>query len=203
MTRMRCEETLEHAPPDEKRFGNPFLGGVQGTGGSTTIRAVWLQMRQAGATARVMLVTAAAKRWAVDPASCRAEKGEVIHSASGRKLKYGALAEDAAKLQVPEKVDLKRPEDFKLIGTPAKRLDTSLKVNGTAVYGIDTKLPEMKFATLKQSPVFGGRLKSVDDTKTKAVRGVRQIVRLDDAVAVIADHIGAAKKGLALLDVKL
>jgi isoquinoline 1-oxidoreductase beta subunit len=193
---------LEHAPPDEKRFGNPFLGGVQGTGGSTTIRAVWLPMRQAGATARVMLVTAAAKRWAVDPASCRAEKGEVIHSASGRKLKYGALAEDAAKLQLPEEVELKRPADFKLIGTPAKRLDASSKVNGTAAYGIDTKLPGMKFATLMQSPVFGGRLKSVDDTKAKAVRGVRQIVRLDDAVAVIADHMGAAKKGLAALVVQ-
>src|SRR5580692_2100052 len=102
-------------------------------------------------------------------------------------------------MRVPANVVLKRPEDFKLIGTPAKRLDTPAKVNGTAVYGIDVRLPGMKFATLAQSPVFGGRVKSVDDAAAKAVKGVRQIVRLDDAVAVMADHMGAAKKGLAAL----
>ncbi len=192
---------LEHAPPDAKRYGNPFLGGVQGTGGSTAIRAVWQPLRQAGATARVMLVTAAANAWNVDPASCRAEHGEVIHAATGRRLAYGKLAEAAAKLPVPEKVPLKSPQDFKLIGTAAKRLDTPAKVNGSAVYGIDVKLPGMKFATLAQSPTFGGRLKGVDDTAAKAVRGVRQIVQLDDAVAVVADHMGAAKKGLAALKI--
>jgi len=192
---------LEHAPPDAKRYGNPFLGGVQGTGGSTAIRAVWQPLRQAGATARVMLVTAAANAWNVDPASCRAEHGEVIHAATGRRLAYGKLAEAAAKLSVPEKVPLKSPQDFKLIGTAAKRLDTPAKVNGSAVYGIDVKLPGMKFATLAQSPTFGGRLKGVDDTAAKAVRGVRQIVQLDDAVAVVADHMGAAKKGLAALKI--
>ncbi|MDB5607112.1 MAG: molybdopterin binding aldehyde oxidase and xanthine dehydrogenase protein [Bradyrhizobium sp.] len=190
---------LEHAPPDEKRYGNPILGGVQATGGSTTIRAVWQPLRQAGATARTMLVVAAAKRWNVDPASCRAEKGAVIHAASGRKLGYGALAEAAAALSVPDKVALKRPEDFKLIGTPAKRLDTAAKVNGSAVFGIDARPAGVKIATLAQSPVFGGKLKSVDDSKAKAVRGVRQIVKLDDAVAVVADHMGAARKGLAAL----
>jgi isoquinoline 1-oxidoreductase beta subunit len=106
---------------------------------------------------------------------------------------------DAAQLPVPEKVALKRPEDFKLIGTPAKRLDTPSKVDGTAIFGIDVKLPGLKIATLAQSPVFGGRLKSVDDAAAKAVKGVRQIVRLDDAVAVVADHMGAAKQGLAAL----
>src|SRR5207245_3859692 len=95
-----------------------------------------------------------------------------------------------------------RPEDFKLIGTPAKRLDTPPKVNGTAVYGIDVRPPGVKFATLAQSPVFGGRVKSVDDAAAKAVKGVRQIVRLDDAVAVVADHMGAAKKGLAALAIE-
>ena len=99
----------------------------------------------------------------------------------------------------PTSVALKQPEDFKLIGTPAKRLDTPAKVNGTAVYGIDARPPGVKIATLAQSPVFGGRVKSVDDTAAKAVKGVRQIVRLDDAVAVVADHMGAAKKGLAAL----
>ncbi len=190
---------LEHAPPDEKRYGNPILGGVQATGGSTTIRAVWQPLRQAGATARIMLVAAAAKRWNVGPASCRAEKGVVVHTASGRRLGYGALVEAAAALPVPENVALKRPEDFKLIGTPAKRLDTPAKVNGSAVFGIDARPAGVKIATLAQSPVFGGRLKSVDDSKAKAVRGVRQIVKLDDAVAVVADHMGAATKGLAAL----
>jgi isoquinoline 1-oxidoreductase subunit beta len=191
--------TLEHAPPDAKRYGNPILGGVQATGGSTTIRAVWQPLRQAGAAARTMLVAAAATRWKVDVASCRAEKGEVVHVPTGRRLSYGALAQDAAVLPVPKEVTLKRPEEFKLIGTSAKRLDTPAKVNGSAVFGIDARPPGVKIATLAQSPVFGGRLKSVDDSKAKAVRGVRQIVQLDDAVAVVADHMGAAKKGLAAL----
>jgi isoquinoline 1-oxidoreductase beta subunit len=155
--------------------------------------------RQAGATARTMLVAAAAKRWNVDPASCRAERGEVAHQASARRATYGDLAGDAARVSVPEKVALKQPKDFKLIGTPAKRLDAPAKVNGKAVYGIDVRPPGVKIATLAQSPVFGGRVKNVDDAAAKAVNGVRQIVRLDDAVAVVADHMGAAKKGLAAL----
>ena len=190
---------LEHAPPDIKRYGNPLLAGDQITGGSTSIRAFWEPMRQAGAAARVMLISAAAKRWQVDPSACHAERGEVVHTASGRRIKYGALAADAARMPVPEKVALKRPEEFKLIGTPAKRLDTPAKVNGKAVYGIDVRPPGLKIATLAQSPVFGGRLKSVDETAARSVKGVRQVVRLDDAVAVVADHMGAAKKGLAAL----
>jgi isoquinoline 1-oxidoreductase subunit beta len=189
---------LEHAPPNEKLYANPLLG-VQATGNSNAVRGAWQPLRQAGATARTMLVAAAAKRWNVDPASCRAQSGEVLHVPTGRRIKYGDLAADAARLPVPEKVALKRPEDFKLIGTPAKRLDTPAKVNGSAVYGIDARPPGVKIATLAQSPVFGGRVKSVDDAKAKAVKGVRQIVRLDDAVAVVADHMGAAKKGLAAL----
>jgi isoquinoline 1-oxidoreductase beta subunit len=190
---------LEHAPPNEKLYGNPALGGVQATGGSTAIRASWKPLRQAGAIARTMLVSAAAERWNVDPASCRAQSGEVLHAPTGRSIKYGELAADAARTPVPESVALKRPEDFRLIGTPAKRLDAPAKVNGTAVYGIDVRPPGVKIATLAQSPVFGGRVKSVDDAAAKAVKGVRQIVRLDDAVAVMADHMGAAKKGLAAL----
>ncbi len=190
---------VEHAPPNEKLYGNPLLGGIQVTGNSNAIRASWQPLREAGATARAMLIAAAAKRWNVDPASCRALNGEVLHAPSGRRLKYGELAADAAHLPVPAKVALKRPEDFKLIGTPAKRLDTPPKVNGTAVYGIDVRPPGVKFATLAQSPVFGGRVKSVDDAAAKVVKGVRQIVRLDDAVAVVADHMGAAKKGIAAL----
>src|SRR5258707_5309825 len=146
-----------------------------------------------------MLVAAAAKTWNVDSASCRAQSGEVLHEPTGRRVTYGELADAAARMPVPESVALKRPQDFKLIGTPAKRVDAPAKVNGTAVYGIDVRPPGVKIATLAQSPAFGGRVKRVDDAAAKAVKGVRQIVRLDDAVAVVADHMGAAKKGLAAL----
>src|SRR5262249_54309668 len=150
---------------------------IQATGDSTAIRAAWQPLREAGAAARSMLVAAAAKRWNVDPASCRAQGGEVIHAPTGRRLKYGELAAAAARMPLPDKVALKRPEEFKLIGTPAARLDTPAKVDGTAVYGIDVRPPGVKIATLAQSPVFGGRVKAVDDTAAKAVKGVRQIVR--------------------------
>jgi isoquinoline 1-oxidoreductase subunit beta len=189
---------LEHAPPNEKLYANPLLG-EQATGNSNAIRGAWKPLREAGATARTMLVAAAAKRWNVDPSSCRAEKGEVLNVPTGRRIKYGALAADAARMPVPLNVTLKERKDFKLIGTPAQRLDTPAKVNGTAVYGIDVRPPGVKIATLAQSPVFGGRLKSVNDTAALAVKGVRQIVKLDDAVAVVADHMGAAKKGLEAL----
>ena len=192
---------LEHAPPDEKRYANPLLG-AQATGNSNAMQGAWLPMRQAGAIARTMLVAAAAQRWTVDPASCRARSGAVLHPASGRRLAYGDLAAAAARLPVPAEAALKRPEEFELIGTPAKRLDTPAKVDGTAIYGIDARPPGMKVATLAQSPVFGGRVKSVDDAAAKSVKGVRQIVRLDDAVAVVADHMGAAKKGLAALRIE-
>jgi isoquinoline 1-oxidoreductase subunit beta len=190
---------LEHAPPNEKLYGNPLLAGVQATGNSNAIRAAWQPLRQAGAIARTMLVSAAAKRWNVDPATCRTQSGEVLHTPTSKRIKYGELAADAARVPVPENVVLKRPEEFKLIGTPAKRLDTPAKINGTAIYGIDVRPQGVKIATLAQSPVFGGRVKRMDDAAAKAVKGVRQIVRLDDAIAVVADHMGAAKKGLAAL----
>ncbi|MBV8521834.1 MAG: xanthine dehydrogenase family protein molybdopterin-binding subunit, partial [Acetobacteraceae bacterium] len=192
---------LEHAPPNEKLYANPLLG-VQATGNSNAIRGAWKPLREAGATARIMLIAAAAERWGVDSASCRARDGEVSHVPSGRRLKYGELAAEAARMPVPRNVTLKSRQDFKLIGTPAKRLDAPAKVNGTAIYGIDARPPGVKFATLAQSPVFGGRVKSLDDTGAKAVKGVRQIVRLNDAVAVVADHMGAAKKGLAALKIE-
>jgi isoquinoline 1-oxidoreductase beta subunit len=189
---------LEHAPPNERLYANPLLG-IQATGNSNAIRAAWQPMRQAGATARTMLVAAAARRWNVDSSSCRAQSGQVHHVATGRSLKYGELAGDAARVPIPENVTLKRPEDFKLIGTRAKRPDTPATANGTAVYGIDVRPPAVKIATLAQSPVFGGRVKSVNEKAALAVKGVSQVVRLEDAVAVVADHMGAAKKGLAAL----
>ncbi|WGD55171.1 xanthine dehydrogenase family protein molybdopterin-binding subunit [Bradyrhizobium sp. CB1650] len=192
---------LEHAPPNEKLYANPMLG-VQATGNSNALRGGWMPLRQAGATAKVMLIAAAAKRWGVDANSCRAQEGEVVYEKSGKRVKYGELAADAAQMPIPKKVELKRPEDFRLIGTPTKRLDAAGKVNGRATYGIDVRPPGVKIATLAQSPVFGGRLKSLDDSAAKAVKGVRQIVRLDDAVAVVADHMGAAKKGLEALKIE-
>jgi isoquinoline 1-oxidoreductase subunit beta len=187
---------IEHAPADDKIYVNPLIG-VQMTGASTAIRGMYVPLRTAGATARVMLVTAAAQRWKVDPSACRAENGAVIHTASGRELGYGALVDAAAKLPVPEKVALKEPAEFKLVGKAHRRLDSAGKVNGTAKFGIDTRLPGMKFAALAASPTFGGKLVSVDEAKAKAVRGVSQVVRLEDAVAVVATNTWAAKQGLA------
>jgi isoquinoline 1-oxidoreductase beta subunit len=192
---------IEHAPPDEKLYANPLLG-MQVTGGSTSVRGFWKPLRIAGAAARMMPVSAAAHTWKVDAASCHVEKGAVIHATTGRKLAYGALVDQAAKRAVPANIPLKDPKDFKLIGTSAKRTDTPHKVNGTAEFGIDTTVPGMKIATVAACPVIGGKLASVDDEKAKAVKGVVQIVRLDNTVAVIADHMGAAKKGLGALVVK-
>jgi isoquinoline 1-oxidoreductase beta subunit len=192
---------LEHAPADDKLYGNPIIK-FQVTGGSTSVRGFWEPLRLAGATARSLLIAAAAQSWGVDADACRAEKGEVIHVPTSRRINYGNLVDAAATLPVPEKVALKDPKDFKLIGTPVKRLDAPDKVTGSAQYGIDVKIPGMKIATIAACPVFGGKLASVDDSKAKTIKGVVQIVRLDDAVAVVADHMAAAKKGLAALDIK-
>jgi isoquinoline 1-oxidoreductase beta subunit len=192
---------LEAAPPDDRRYANSLIG-FQVTGGSSSVRAMWEPLRRAGAVARVMLISAAAQGWNVDPTSCRAEKGEVIHGPTGRKLRYGALADTAAALPVPDNVALKDAKAFKLIGTPAKRLDTPDKVNGKALFGIDVKIPGMKIATVAACPVFGGKLARVDDSTAIEIKGVRQVVRLDDAVAVVADHMWAAIQGLAALDIE-
>ncbi|MBE0628524.1 MAG: xanthine dehydrogenase family protein molybdopterin-binding subunit, partial [Burkholderia vietnamiensis] len=193
--------TLDHAPPNEKLFSDPLLGG-QLTGGSTSVRYAWEPLRRAGATARTLLVSAAAKQWSVDPAACRAENGEVRHPPSGRRASYGQLADAAAKLPVPKDVALKKPADFKLIGKPVKRLDSPEKVDGTAQFGLDVRLPGMLYAVIVNSPVFGGTVASVDATAAKKIPGVRQVVRADDAVAVVGDHTWAAKRGASALVVK-
>jgi isoquinoline 1-oxidoreductase beta subunit len=192
---------LEHAPPDDARYAEPFFG-VQETGGSTSVRGNWVPLRQAGATARTMLIAAAAATWKVDPSACEAAHGQVSHGPSGRRLGYGELVERAATLPVPSQVSLKSPKDFKLIGTPAKRLDAPDKVTGKAQFGIDVQVPGMKIATLAACPVFGGKLAALDTSKALAIPGVRQVVRLEDAVAVVADHMWAAKQGLAALDIR-
>lgn len=193
--------TIDHAPPNEKLFSDPLLGG-QLTGGSTSIRYAWDPMRKAGATARVLLINAAAQQWQVDPATCHAQAGQVIHEASNRTLGYGQLVDAAAKLPAPQNITLKDPKDFKIIGKPVKRLDSPEKVDGTAVFGLDVRLPDMVYAVIATSPVFGGTLASVDDTNAKKIPGVRQVVKADNAVAVIGDHTWAAKRGLAALDIQ-
>jgi isoquinoline 1-oxidoreductase beta subunit len=189
---------LEHAPPDEKLYANPMLG-IQATGNSNSIRAFWIPLRTAGAAARSMLVQAAAQQWQVDPGSCTASVGSVTHAASGRTLRYGDLVDAASNLPIPVKPSLKDPKDFVLIGKPIKRLDTPNKTNGKVIYGIDAMLPGMKFATLAASPVFGGKVAHVDDSAAKTVPGVQKVVVLDDLVAVVGDHMWAAKKGLDAL----
>jgi isoquinoline 1-oxidoreductase subunit beta len=192
---------LEHAPPNDKLYADALLG-AQVTGGSTSIRALWDPMRQAGAVCRSLLISAAAQKWKVDEAGCHAKSGVVYHDASGRKLGYGELVKTASTLPVPKKVTLKDPKDFKLIGTSAKRLDTPDKVNGQAKFGIDVMPDNVKFAVIATSPVFGGKLLSVDDSRALKMPGVLQVVKVDNAVAVIGVHTWAAKRGLGALDIK-
>jgi isoquinoline 1-oxidoreductase subunit beta len=192
---------LEHAPPDEQLYGNISLQ-QQATGGSSTTRSSWQVLREAGAVGRTMLVTAAAKDWGVAPASCVAERGVVRHPPSGRSAPYGQLARAAASQPVPPKVILKEPRAFQLIGKPFRRLDTPGKVDGSTTFGIDVRVPDMKIATVRQCPSFSGRLRGVDDSAARQVPGVRDVVRLENAVAVIGDHFWAAKSGADALQVE-
>jgi isoquinoline 1-oxidoreductase beta subunit len=189
---------VKHAPPNDKLYGNPTFG-IQVTGNSNSIRAFWKPLRAAGAAARLMLIRAAAQQWQVDPASCSASSGVISHASSGRSVGYGDLIDAASTQPVPQDPPLKDPKDFTLIGKPLKRFDTPNKTDGKVVYGIDAMLPGMKFATLAQCPVFAGKVGRVDDNAAKKVPGVQQIVVLDDLVAVVGDHMWAAKKGLDAL----
>jgi isoquinoline 1-oxidoreductase subunit beta len=190
---------LEHAPANEKAYANPMLG-IQATGNSNSVRAFWKPLRTAAAQGRALLIAAAAKQWAVDPATCTAENGVVLHKPTKRTLGYGALAPHANGAP-PANVALKDPKDFRLIGKPLKRLDTPTKVDGREVYGIDVILPGMRFATIAASPTFGGKVAHVDDTAAKKVPGVQKVIVLDDLVAVVGDHMWAAKSGLEALDI--
>jgi isoquinoline 1-oxidoreductase subunit beta len=192
--------TLEAAPPNDKLYGNPVFG-IQVTGNSNSVRAFWLPLRKAAAGARAVLVQAASQQWKVEPAAIRTDNGEVIHDASGRRLAYAALIDRAQAFTPPKDPPLKEAKNFKLIGKPLKRLDTPDKVNGKVQYGIDAMPPGVKFATLAACPVFGGTVGHVDDTKAKGVSGVRQVIVLDDFVAVVGDHMWAAKQGLSKLDI--
>lgn len=187
---------LASAPP-----GQPYVSPVlkfQATGGSSSTIGDWDMLRKAGAAARTMLIEAAATQWSVDPASCRAEKG-AVHDGSGRTLSFGALAAEAAKRPVPRDVPLKDRRAFTLVGVPAHRLDSPAKCDGSAVFGIDVKIPGMRIGSVASCPVLGGRLAHLDDAPARAVPGVRDVLRIDNAVCVVADHYWAAHQGLQAL----
>ncbi|HEV2442641.1 MAG TPA: xanthine dehydrogenase family protein molybdopterin-binding subunit [Steroidobacteraceae bacterium] len=192
--------SVQAAPPDTALYANPMLT-VQATGNSNSVRAFWLPLRRAAAASRAMLVAAAAHRWRADPASCTAENGVVIHRPSGRRLPYGALVDAVSRETPPQNPPLKTPAEFKLIGRPIKRLDTPDKANGKAQFGIDIMPPGVIFATLAACPVFGGKVGRVDSSAAQRMPGVRQVIVLDDFVAVVGDHFWAAKQGLAALDI--
>jgi isoquinoline 1-oxidoreductase beta subunit len=189
------------APPNTKLYGNALLGGPQLTGGSTSVRDGWEKLRIAGAQVREMLISAAADQWKVDRSTLRAENGMVL-GANGKKATYGSLAAAASKLPIPEKVALKDPSDFRIVGKRTKRLDTPAKVNGTAEFGIDVKLPGMVYASLEQCPVIGGTVKSFDASKAKSMPGVIDVVQIPDGIAIVADtwwHAKKAREGLTVV----
>ena len=192
---------LEHAPPSDELYGMKILKG-QITGGSTSTRSTFTELRQAGAVARTLLVAAAAARWKVAPASCTVERGVVHHLASGRSLRYAQVAAAANKLPEPGEVRLKQASEFRLIGKPMARLDAGDKVRGATTFGIDVRLPDMRVATVKACPTFGGRLARVDERAARAVAGVIDVLRIDNAVAVVAVHFWAARRGLEALDIE-
>ncbi|HEU0224001.1 MAG TPA: xanthine dehydrogenase family protein molybdopterin-binding subunit [Steroidobacteraceae bacterium] len=190
--------SVEAAPPGEA-YVNTLIG-VQVTGGSTSVREGWDKLRQAGATARVMLVQAAAAAWEVDASECRVEGGQVIN-ADGDALTYGQVAEAASKLPVPADVPLKAPGAFKLIGTPARRTDSAGKVDGTATYGIDVRLPGMLYASIAMPPALGGSAAAVDSAAAEAMPGVRKVVQTSRGVVVVADHWWQARQARDALKV--
>ena len=187
--------------PADRRYGNPGMGGTQITAGSNSVRGYWKPLREAGAAARAMLVTAAARTWGVAEDGCSTGNGEVVHKASNRRLRYGALVEQAAALPVPQRVTLKSPKDFRLLGKSTPRFDVPEKVNGSAVFGIDVKRPDMLIARVARCPVFGGKVASFNADKAKAVPGVRQVVPISAGIAVVADHFFAATRGVEALEI--
>jgi len=186
--------------PAAKAYFDPVFG-MQGTGGSQSVHSGWVPMRTAGATAREMLIAAAAQKWGVDASECHAENGAVIHTATKRKLTYGSVAEAAGKLTPPANVKLKDPSEFKVIGKPAKRLDTPDKVCGKAMFGIDARRPGMLRAAVLRCPVFGGKVASFDASKAKAVPGVKDVIQISGGVAVVADNTWTAFQGKKALNV--
>ncbi len=191
---------IEFAPAD-KAYINPLFG-LQGTGGSSSIRAAWTPLRKAGAAAREVLIAAAAQRWGVKATECHAERGAVVHAKSKRRLRYGQLAARAATLPVPADVPLKDRKDWHIAGKPTKRLDTPSKTNGRAKFGIDTWVPGLRVAVIARSPVFGGKVKSFDATAAKKIEGVHDVVQISRGIAVVASGYWPAKQGRDALKIE-
>jgi isoquinoline 1-oxidoreductase beta subunit len=189
------------APADLHAYTQSLLK-AQATGGSTSVRAFFIPLRQAGAAARTMLIGAAAERWRVPPAECIVARGVITHQRTGRTLTYGAVAGAARRQPMPGEVSLKPVSQFKLIGRPAKRVDTAAKVNGTARFGIDAMVEGMRVAAIAMCPTIGGRLRSLDERASRALSGVVDILRIDDAVAVVGENYWTAKTGLDLLKIE-
>src|SRR6266496_3191885 len=190
---------VEAAPVDAAYNHTAF--GIQMTGGSTSTASEWERFRKAGATARIMLIAAAAQKWNVDPLSLHAENGYVIHAASGKRASFGSLADAAAQVNPPKDVPLKDPKNFKLVGKPTRRLDTAEKVNGTAKFGLDVQIPGMLTAVIARPPVFGGKVSRLNADKAKAVSGVKNVVQVPTGVAVIANGFWPAKLGRDKLEI--
>src|SRR5215468_11467392 len=185
-----------------EQAGASTLFGDQTTGGSASVRTTWDPMRKAGAAAREMLISAGAIHWSVARASCKAENGTIVHAASNRRATYGELASKAATLSVPTDVTLRPAKDYKLVGKPLARLDTPPKVNGTAVYGIDFRVPDMKYAVLARCPIIGGKIASFDDKESKKVAGVTYVGKItDSSIAIVADSAWSAMEGRRVLQV--
>ena len=188
------------APPNAALYGNAVLGGAQITGGSASVRDGWEKLRLGAAQVREMLITAAASKWGVDRSTLTAANGRV--SGGGKSATYGQLAAAASKVPVPEKVALKDPKNFKIVGTSVKRIDTPPKVNGTATYGIDVKMPGMVYASVEQCPVIGGKVKSFDGAAAKGMPGVIDVIQINDGVAVVAKSYWQAAKARKSLKVE-
>ena len=176
--------------------------GMQMTGGSSSIPSSWEQLRRVGASARILLVRAAAQQWGVAENECHAVNSQVIHAKSGNKASYGKLADAAAKLPLPDNVELKPPKDFKLIGKPVKRLDTPAKINGSALFGLDVYLPGMLTVVIARSPVFGGQVKRFDATEARKLAGVQGIYQVPSGIAVAATGFWPAKTARDLLEIE-
>jgi len=195
--KVRAEMIAPHENMARRR-----VWGDMSTGGSRSVRSSQQQLREAGATAREMLIAAAAAQWNVAASECRARNSIITHARSGRTLSFGQVAAAAAQVPVPQTIKLKPSRDWRLIGTPQKRLDVRAKVLGEPMFGIDVRVPGMLYAAVRQCPVFGGRLKSADDAKVAGMTGVRAVVKLDRAVAVVAQDWWRAKKALESIDVQ-
>ena len=191
----------ENAPVNSD-YINPESNSGQMTAGSSSIKGFWDPLRKAGAAVKLMLQQAAAQRWGIKVEECSAESGYIYRKNSSQKLSYGELAEAAGKLVIPSNPPLKKSEEYNLVGKPIQRLDIPSKTNGSAQFGIDVMLPEMMYATIRQSPVFGGEVLSYDEDAAKSVRGVKKVVLIPNGIAVIADNTWRAKRGIEALNVK-